>query len=64
MSFFEKKIGKIVGISAALIGGAFVGLTAAAKKTKADSVYENEPEQKNQLEGKKVVFVEDENDNY
>lgn len=62
MSFFEKKIGKIVGASAALLGIAFVGLSAIAKKTKADSVYENEPEQKNQLEGKKVVFIKDEND--
>ena len=33
-----------------------------AKGKKGDSVYENEPEQKNPLEGKKVVFVEDEND--
>lgn len=62
MSFFERKIGKILGVSAALIGSAFIGLTAVAKKTKADSVYENEPEQKNQLEGKRVVFVSDEND--
>lgn len=62
MSFFEKKIGKVVGASAALLGIAFVGLSAIAKKTKADSVYENEPEQKNQLEGKKVVFIKDEND--
>ena len=62
MSFFDRKIGKILGVSAALIGSAFIGLTAVAKKTKADSVYENEPEQKNQLEGKRVVFVSDEND--
>lgn len=62
MSFFEKKLGKILGTSAVLIGSAFVGLTAAAKNKKADSVYENEPEQKNQLEGKRVVFVSDEND--
>lgn len=62
MSFFDRKIGKILGVSAALIGSAFVGLTAIAKNRKDDSVYENEPEQKNQLEGKRVVFVSDEND--
>lgn len=62
MSFFEKKIGKIVTASATLIGGAFVGLSAIAHKKKDDSVYNNKPEEKNCLEGKKVVFVENEND--
>lgn len=32
-----------------------------AKKKKADSIYENEPKEKNELEGKRVIFVEDEN---
>lgn len=56
------KILKCIGASAVALGTVFAGLTAAAKNKKADSVYENEPEQKNQLEGKRVVFVSDEND--
>lgn len=56
------KWGKILGITAALAGTTFVALTIAAKKNKSSSTYENEPEQKNPLEGKRVIFVEDEND--
>ena len=56
------KRGKILGITAALAGTTFVALTIAAKKNKSSSTYENEPEQKNPLEGKRVIFVEDEND--
>ncbi|WP_302160112.1 sugar transferase [uncultured Ruminococcus sp.] len=62
MSLDKKKIGKILGVTAIAAGTAFVALKAVAKKKKPDTVYDNEPEQKNPLEGKKVVFVEDEND--
>lgn len=62
MSLDKKKIGKILGVTAIAAGTAFVVLKAVAKKKKPDTVYDNEPEQKNPLEGKKVVFVEDEND--
>lgn len=44
------------------LSAAFVGLTISAKKKKGSSVYEDEPEQKNLMEGKSVIFVEDEND--
>ena len=37
-----------------------LGVTALVKK--GSSIYRNEPEQKNPMEGKRVVFVEDEND--
>lgn len=37
-----------------------LGIIAFVKK--GSSIYRNEPEQKNPMEGKKVVFVEDEND--
>lgn len=40
----------------------FVVLYLLALINKGDSVYDNQPEQKNPLEGKKVVFVQDEND--
>ena len=58
----DSQLGRIIGIIAASAGAAFVGLSVAAKLRKADSVYDNETEQKNPFEGKRVVFVEDEND--
>jgi len=51
----KKNIKKIIwGIA---VG--FAGVSVIAKWKKADSVYDNEPGQKNPFEGKKVVFVED-----
>ena len=58
----SRKINKILGIAVTVSGAAFVGLNIIAKNKKKYSVYDNEPEQKNPLEGKKVVFVEDDND--
>lgn len=58
----SNKWGKFLGITAAIAGTTFVALSIAAKKNKPSSTYENEPEQKNPLEGKRVVFIEDEND--
>ena len=46
----------------AVLGGVFVILYVIAKIKKGDSVYENEPTQKNSMEGLRVKFVEDEND--
>lgn len=62
MSINKKKAKKFIEISAAALGVAFVGMNIVAKKKKANSIYDNEPEQKNPMAGKKVVFVEDEND--
>lgn len=59
----SKKIKKILGTALVAGGVTFVGLNFIAKKKKADSVFENDFEQKNPFEGKKVVFIEDENDN-
>lgn len=56
----KKKAKKILGVSCVALGTAFIGLNIVAKKKKADSIYENEPEEKNKLEGKRVIFVEDE----
>ena len=42
--------------------GIFIVLYAFALIKKGDSVYDNEPEQKNPLAGKKVIFVNDDND--
>lgn len=51
---------KVIGVAAAVLGTAFVVTSIVGKKKKGDSTYENDPEQKNPLEGKKVVFVENE----
>lgn len=53
---------KVVGIVAATLGIAFVTTAVVAKVKKDNSQYKNEPDQKNPMEGKKVIFVEDEND--
>lgn len=57
-SGFKKKI-IVFGVA---LGSVFVGLLVVAKKKKGSSIYENDPEQKNPMEGKKVKFVENEND--
>lgn len=62
MSIDKKKIKRFIGISVAAIGVAFIGMSILAKKKKASSVYEDDKEQKNPFEGKKVVLIEDEND--
>lgn len=49
---------KVLGVSAMAAGLAFAVSLIIAGKKKADSQYENEPSQKNPLEGKKVLFVE------
>ena len=56
------KIKNILGIAAAAIGAAFVGMRIFWVKVKrGKAVYKNEPEQQNPFEGKKVIFIEDEN---
>lgn len=44
------------------LAAAFAVLSFAARKKKKGYVFENEPEEKNPMEGKKVAFVEDEKD--
>jgi len=58
----KDKIKKIVKTTSAIAGVVFVVLTIVAKIKKKASVYKDAPDEKNPLEGKKVVFVEDEND--
>ncbi|MEI3279795.1 MAG: sugar transferase [Eubacterium ramulus] len=62
MAIDKKKVKTLIGIGGVALGAAFIGMEALAKKKKRNSVYDNEPEQKNPLEGKKVIFIEDEND--
>lgn len=51
---------KIIGISTAVFGTTFVAVSVVARKKKSDSNYKNDTEQKNLMEGKKVIFVENE----
>ena len=45
-----------------VIGIAAAGMTVLGMIKKSDSVYKNKPEEQNPMEGKKVRFVEDENE--
>lgn len=58
----HKKLCKTLKIVAGAAGVAFVGMRLIAKKKKADYTYKNEPAERNPFEGKKVVFIKDEND--
>lgn len=62
MSIDKKKIKKFIGILATVTGAVFVGMSVLARKKKPSSIYEDEKEQKNPFEGKKVVLIEDENE--
>ena len=56
------KIKKILKIITTILCTIFFVLIIVARKTKKDSVYDNASEEKNPMEGKKVIFIEDEND--
>lgn len=58
----KKKIKKVIVGSLAVLGAAYGVLSVVAKYKKGGTVYDSEDDQKNPLEGKKVEFVEDEND--
>lgn len=58
----NKKVKKAIKIIASLLGIVFVVLAIIAKRTKKETVYKNNPEEKNPMEGKKVIFVESEDD--
>lgn len=62
MRFEKDKIIRLIKFGGITIGSMFIGMSVFAKKKKADSVYEKEPEQKNPFEGKKVIFVQDDSD--
>ena len=47
---------------AAVLGSTYTVLDIIAKRQKASSTYENEPEQKNPYEGKRVIFIKDDKD--
>jgi len=49
---------KIIGITTAVFGTTFIAVSAVAGKRRGDSVYKNDAEQRNLMEGKKVIFIE------
>lgn len=53
---------KVIKNTALALTAAYAVLDVIAKVKKPDSVYQNEPEQKNPMEGKKTVFVESSDD--
>lgn len=59
MALEKEKIKKIIKITSATTGAVFCGMNAVAKMKKNKSVYGNEPDQENPLEGHKVIFVQD-----
>lgn len=58
----KKKIKKVIVGSLAVLGAAYGVLSVVAKHKKGGTVYDSEDDQKNPLEGRRVEFVEDEND--
>lgn len=58
----SKNTKKLLVATSAAVAGAFAVMGIIAKKKRPESVYDDQPEEKNPLEGKKVVFVPDEND--
>lgn len=53
---------KVILTILAILAVAFILMVILALAKKKSSVYGNEPEQRNRLEGKRVVFVENENE--
>ena len=53
---------KVIITILAILAVAFILMVILALAKKKSSVYGNEPKQKNPLEGKKVVLVENENE--
>lgn len=62
LAFDKNKIERYLKTTGIALGVIFVSLSTIAKIKKKESTYENEPEQKNPMEGKRVVFVEDKDD--
>lgn len=58
----KKKFYKLVAACASVFAAGFAITSVIAMKKKGESQYENDPNQKNPMEGKQVIFIEDEND--
>lgn len=58
----NKKLGKVVKGLVCVAGVTFAGMYLVARKKKSDYTYKNEPAEQNSFVGKRVVFVQDDND--
>lgn len=58
----NKNLKNIIVVAGTITAASFAVMGIVAKKKKPGSVYDDNPEEKNPIEGKKVVFVEDEAD--
>lgn len=58
----RKKLKTAALATGALLGTTYLVMRHIAKKQQPKSVYADQPEEQNPMEGKKVIFVEDEND--
>lgn len=58
----SKNCKKALAATGIALGAAFVVMRKIAKNQQPKSVYEDKPEEQNPMKGKKVVFVENEND--
>lgn len=62
MSIDNKRIKRFIEFAAVATSAIFIGMSIFARRKKASSVYEDDIDQKNPFEGKKVILVEYEND--
>lgn len=58
----NKKLGRVVKGLVCVAGVTFAGMYLVARKKRSDYTYKNEPPEQNPFAGKRVVFVQDDND--
>lgn len=58
----SKKLKNAAIATGAVLGATFLAMRFIAKKQQPKSVYADQPDEQNPVEGKKVIFVEDQND--
>ena len=57
-----KKLKRVLAVTGAIFGASYIVMDMIAKSQKTKATYQDKPEERNPMEGKKVVFVENEND--
>ena len=58
----DQLLAAVLAVIGAILGTAYIVMDIAAKSQKTKATYQDKPEERNPMEGKKVVFVENEND--
>ena len=62
MRILNNKWKKAFAVAGIVVGTTFAVMRYIAKKKYPDSIYQNQPDERNPMENKKVVFIENEND--